>query len=77
MPALLVHGVLDEVVSIELSRSYADKARAAGAEVELVEIEGAAGRHRAHLDPRSSAWAAVTQRLVGLAASSAPSDVAS
>ncbi|HEV2924093.1 MAG TPA: alpha/beta hydrolase [Solirubrobacteraceae bacterium] len=75
MPALLVHGVLDEVVSIELSRSYAGMARAAGAEVELVEIEGAAGRHRTHLDPRSAAWAAVTQRLDGLAASSAPSDV--
>jgi acetyl esterase/lipase len=67
MPALLVHGVLDEVVSIELSRSYADAARAAGGAVELVGIEGAAGRHRAHLDPRSTAWAAVTQRLGGLA----------
>jgi len=31
--------------------------------VELVEIEGPAGRHRAHLDPRSTAWAAVTARL--------------
>jgi hypothetical protein len=59
--------VLDEVVSIDLSRSYADAARAAGGAVELVEIEGAAGRHRAHLDPRSAAWAAVTQRLGGLA----------
>jgi fermentation-respiration switch protein FrsA (DUF1100 family) len=65
MPALLVHGVLDEVVSIELSRSYADAARAAGAAVELVEIDGAAGRHRAHIDPRSAAWAAVTERLDG------------
>jgi pimeloyl-ACP methyl ester carboxylesterase len=66
MPALLVHGVLDEVVSIELSRSYADAARAVGGAVELVEIEGAPGRHRAHLDPRSAAWAAVTQRLDAL-----------
>jgi acetyl esterase/lipase len=63
MPALLVHGVLDEVVSVELSRSHADAARAAGGAVELVEIEGAAARHRAHLDPRSAAWAAVTARL--------------
>lgn len=67
MPALLVHGVLDEVVSIELSRRYLDAARAAGGVVELVEIEGAAGRHRAHLDPRSAAWAVVTRRLDGLA----------
>jgi acetyl esterase/lipase len=66
MPALLVHGVLDEVVSIELSRSYADAARGAGGAVELVEIEGAAGRHRAHLDPRSAAWAAVAERLAQL-----------
>jgi acetyl esterase/lipase len=67
MPALLVHGVIDEVVSIELSRSYANAARSVGAAVELVEIEGAAGRHRTHLDPRSAAWAAVTPRLDGLA----------
>lgn len=63
MPVLLVHGALDEVVSIELSRSYAEAAQAAGATVELVEIAGEAGRHRAHLDPRGVAWAAVTQRL--------------
>lgn len=63
VPVLLVHGVLDEVVSVELSRSYSDAASAAGGEVELVEIEGPAGRHRAHLDPRSTAWAAVTARL--------------
>jgi acetyl esterase/lipase len=62
-PVLLVHGLLDEVVSIELSRSYLSAGQAAGAEVELVEIEGAAGRHRAHIDPRGAAWAAVTRRL--------------
>jgi acetyl esterase/lipase len=65
MPVLLVHGVLDEVVSVKLSRSYADAARAAGAAVELVEIEGQDGRHRAHIDPRGSAWSAVTRRLHG------------
>ena len=63
MPALLVHGTLDETVSVELSRSYATAARAAGGEVELVEIAGAAGHHRAHIDPRGEAWAAVTRRL--------------
>jgi acetyl esterase/lipase len=62
-PVLLVHGVLDEVVSIKLGRSYAAAARAAGGEVELVELAGHAGRHRAHLDPRGAAWAAVTRRL--------------
>lgn len=62
-PVLLVHGVLDEVVSVKLSRSYADAARAAGGEVELVELAGEAGRHRAHLDPRGVAWATVIQHL--------------
>lgn len=65
MPALLVHGTLDETVSVELSRSYERAARAAGGDVELVEIAGAAGRHRAHIDPRGEAWAAVTARLNG------------
>jgi acetyl esterase/lipase len=63
MPALIVHGVLDETVSVKLSRSYADATHAAGGEVELVEIQGPAGRHRAHIDPRGDAWAAVFHRL--------------
>jgi acetyl esterase/lipase len=63
MPALLVHGVEDETVSIELSRNYHRAVRDAGGEVELVEIAGADGRHRAHLDPRGRAWAEVTRRL--------------
>jgi len=62
-PVLLVHGVLDEVVSVELSRNYARAARAEGGAVELVEVAGEAGLHLAHLDPRSAAWAAVAQRL--------------
>jgi acetyl esterase/lipase len=63
IPALLVHGVLDETVSIELSRSYVDATLAAGGEIELVEIQGPAGAHRAHIDPRGDAWAAVIHRL--------------
>jgi acetyl esterase/lipase len=63
MPVLLVHGVLDETVSVRLSRSYAAATLAAGGDVELIEIEGEAGRHRAHVDPRASAWSAVTRWL--------------
>ncbi|HEY3865649.1 MAG TPA: alpha/beta hydrolase [Solirubrobacteraceae bacterium] len=63
IPVLIVHGVHDQTVSIELSRGYAAAARRAGGEVELVEIEGPAGSHRAHLDPRGAAWAAVVERL--------------
>lgn len=65
IPVLLVHGIEDETVSVELSRKYESAERAAGGTVELVEIEGEAGRHRAHIDPRGEAWAAVTSRLGG------------
>jgi acetyl esterase/lipase len=69
IPALLVHGTLDETVSVEHSRSYQRAALAAGSasspkgEVELVEIPGQDGRHRAHIDPRGRAWEAVASRL--------------
>lgn len=63
LPVLLVHGVLDETVSVRLSRRYAEAAVAAGGEVEIVEIEGEAGRHRAFVYPEGQAWAHVTERL--------------
>lgn len=63
MPALLVHGVEDEVVSVQLSRSYARAVLDAGSQVELVEVAGPAGRHRAHIDPRGIAWGEVAARL--------------
>jgi acetyl esterase/lipase len=63
MPVLLVHGVLDETVSVRLSRGYAARAVELGGKVELVEIEGQAGGHRAHINPRGQAWTAVTRWL--------------
>lgn len=63
MPVLLVHGTLDETVSVRLSRGYATRAAELGEKVELVEIEGEAGGHRAHIDPRGQAWTAVTRWL--------------
>jgi acetyl esterase/lipase len=63
LPVLLVHGVRDETVTVELSRTYAQVARAGGGSVELIEIEGPAGRHRAHIDPRGDTWRAVTSWL--------------
>ena len=66
MPVLLVHGIQDETVSVKLSRHYERAALAAGGTVELVEIEGVAGRHRAHIDPKGAAWAAVTHWLDGV-----------
>ncbi len=63
IPALLVHGTQDQTVSVKLARAYAQAARIAGAEVELVEVDGAPGAHRAHIDPRGRAWSEVTRRL--------------
>jgi acetyl esterase/lipase len=63
IPVLLVHGPRDETVSIELSYSYLRAATAAGGTVELVEIDGDAGSHRAFLNPRGEAWQAVARRL--------------
>ncbi len=65
IPALLVHGAEDRTVTVGQSRDYVAAARAAGAQVELVEPPGAV--HRAHVDPRTPAWAAVTGRLGALA----------
>jgi len=45
-PVLLVHGTLDQTVSVKFSRGYERAVNAAGGEAELVEIEGEAGRHR-------------------------------
>jgi acetyl esterase/lipase len=61
---LLVHGLADQAVGIKFSRRYEAAARAAGADVELIEVEGRAGDHRAHIDPRSGAWHRVVEWLV-------------
>jgi pimeloyl-ACP methyl ester carboxylesterase len=63
LPVLLVHGIHDRTVSIDLARRYARRASSRGGACELVEIDGEAGGHRALLDPRGEAWAAVTGRL--------------
>jgi len=62
-PVLLVHGAADETVSVRQSRRYAEAAAAAGGAVELVEIEGRAGEHRAFIYPEGAAWGAVAERL--------------
>lgn len=57
---LLVHGRRDEVIPIELSRRYRERAAAAGDDVELVETDEG---HFECLDPASASWAAIVQRL--------------
>lgn len=60
-PLLLVHGDEDATVPIGRTREYAEAARAAGDDVELV--EPANGAHRSHIDPRSEGWRAVVDWL--------------
>jgi acetyl esterase/lipase len=66
VPQLLVHGEADQRVPVETSRRYADAARAAGDEVELVLRPGE--DHFVHLDIAGGAWADVVDWLARFAA---------
>jgi acetyl esterase/lipase len=61
VPQLLVHGERDDIVPAAMSVAYAERARAAGDEVETAILPGVG--HFEHLDPRSSAWRAVRDWL--------------
>ncbi|MCW2968617.1 MAG: Lipase/esterase, partial [Solirubrobacteraceae bacterium] len=58
VPQLLVHGTLDDLVPVQMSRDYA---AAAGGEVRYVERPGEG--HFEHIDPSSGAWADVVAWL--------------
>jgi acetyl esterase/lipase len=58
---LLVHGGRDDVVPVTQSRSYAEAARAAGDDAELVELADA--DHFDVIDPRHEAWRIVIEAL--------------
>jgi acetyl esterase/lipase len=64
VPALLVHGDADVRVPIAHSRTYAEAARAAGDDCELVEIAGA--DHMAMIEPDGPARPAIDARLGSL-----------
>ncbi len=53
VPQLLIHGVRDEAVAIDLSRTYVDSARASGDRVEFVELADTG--HMDFLDPATKA----------------------
>ena len=57
---LLVHGRRDDTVPVEMSRAYAQRAREAGDDVELVETDEG---HFECLDPSSASWAAILERV--------------
>jgi acetyl esterase/lipase len=61
VPQLLVHGTEDARVPVDMSRRYAEAARAAGDDVELVVRP--AEDHFVHLDPGGGAWADVVRWL--------------
>ncbi len=58
---LVVHGTLDDTVSIQVSRAYVEAASRAGDPVEPLWLEGVG--HMELIDPASEAWAAVVHRL--------------
>ena len=61
VPQLLVHGEADDVVPPSQSSAYAEAARAAGDEVELILRPGE--DHFVHTDPANAAWADVVAWL--------------
>jgi acetyl esterase/lipase len=62
-----VHGTRDEIVPVEMSRGYVDRALSAGDHAELMEIDGCG--HFELIDPRSAAWPTV---LAAVATAIAP-----
>jgi acetyl esterase/lipase len=60
VPVWCVHGLGDDIVPVSQSREYVDRARAAGAPAELVEVEG---DHFVVIDPDSEAWRRTLQIL--------------
>ena len=63
VPVWCVHPVDDAVVPLSQSADYVDRAVAAGATAELVEVEG---DHFVVIDPSSDAWTRTLAILDGL-----------
>jgi acetyl esterase/lipase len=63
VPVWCIHGRADTNVPISQSRTYVEAARAAGADAELVEVEG---DHFVLIDTGSEAWAKTLEHLDGL-----------
>jgi acetyl esterase/lipase len=61
VPVLLVHGDADQRVPVEMARSYAEVARAADDDIDLVVRSG--DDHFVHLDVASGAWGDVVRWL--------------
>jgi acetyl esterase/lipase len=57
VPVRIVHGTADDRVPFAMSRSFAERAQAAGDDAELAELAG--GGHFDVIDPLSAAWPTV------------------
>ncbi|WP_376794223.1 alpha/beta hydrolase family protein [Thermogemmatispora sp.] len=65
IPQVLIHGTADDRVPLEISRDYADRARAAGDQLTLLELAGV--DHFALIDPGSAAWRVARELVLTLA----------
>lgn len=63
VPVRCVHGRADDTVPLSQSVGYVDRAKAAGADAELVEVEG---DHFAVIDPTTKAWSRTLEILEAL-----------
>jgi acetyl esterase/lipase len=65
VPVWCIHPTRDDLVPVSQSREYVERARAAGAAAELVEVEG---DHFVVIDPGSHAWRRTLETLDRVAA---------
>jgi acetyl esterase/lipase len=64
LPQRLIHGTEDDIVPIEIARSYAAAARAKGDDAQLLDLPKTG--HFELIDPRSGAWPTVRDTTLGL-----------
>lgn len=63
VPVRCVHGRSDDIVPLRQSIDYVEQAKAAGADAELIDVEG---DHFVVIDPSSRAWARTLETLEAL-----------
>ncbi|MBX5448576.1 alpha/beta hydrolase family protein [Thermogemmatispora sp.] len=64
VPQVLIHGTADDRVPVEVSRSYAERARLAGDQVTLIELPNV--DHFALIEPSSAAWQTTRELVLAL-----------
>jgi acetyl esterase/lipase len=66
VPSRLIHGALDDIVPIEISRRFEAAARNTGDDVQLIPLAGAG--HFEVIDPRAQEWPVVRDTILALLA---------